>query len=162
MTIPAIAPPESLVFLLGLFEPEPDDPPDDPPEDPPEELPDPPDEEPVGFGEDPFEDEEPESGEGLGRILFLLVGVGEGTSPSSTLRHSCSPASCASIRSHQLQPSIMATKGFPSPLTESAIKSTSALNTGSRSLVNDSRIVTLALIVSKFAIRRFCNRGGNA
>lgn len=152
-----MAPLESLVFLLGLFEPEPEpeldsEPePDDPPDDPPE----PPDE-PLGFGEDPFEGEEPEPGEGLGLLLLLLVGVEEGTSPSSTLRHNCSPASCASIQS-----SAPTFKGFPNPLTKSALKSTSALNAGSRSLINNSCKITLALVVSQFAICRFCNRRGN-
>lgn len=95
-TMPAMAPPESLVFLLGLFEPEPE--PEVDPEPEPDDPPEPPDE-PLGFGEDPFEDEEPEPGEGLGLLLLLLVGVEEGTSPPSTLRHSCSPATCASILS---------------------------------------------------------------
>lgn len=90
-TMPAMAPPESLVFLLGLFEPEPEPELDPDPDDPPDE--------PLGLGEDPFEDEEPELGEGLGLLLLLLVGVEEGTSPPSTLRHSCSPATCASILS---------------------------------------------------------------
>lgn len=105
-TMPAMAPPESLVFLLGLFEPEPEPEPEpeldpDPELDPepepeldPEPEPDDPPDEPLGFGEDPFEDEEPEPAERLG-LLFLLVGVEEGTSPPSTLRHSCSPATCA-------------------------------------------------------------------
>lgn len=93
-----MAPPESLVFLLGFFEPEPD-----PKSDPDPDPDDPPDEEPVWFGEGPLEDEESEPGEGLGRLLFLLVGVEEGTRPSSTLEHICSPSACTSIPSHQLQ-----------------------------------------------------------
>lgn len=169
-TMPAMAPPESLVFLLGLIEPEPDpelDPEPEPeldpepePDDPPDDPPVPPDE-PLGFGEDPFEDEEPEPGEGLGLLLLLLVGVEEGTSPPSTLRQSSSPAACASTQCHQLQPLILTTNGFSSPLTKSAIKSTSALNASSRSLINDSRKITFALIVSQLAICRFCDRRGN-
>lgn len=117
-----MAPLESLC-LLGLSEPEPKEPsepepepdpeplldpepdPDDPPE-PPDDPPEPPDEDPVGFGEDACEDEEPEPADWLGRLLLLFVGVEEGMSPPSTLRHSSSPAACASKRSHQLQPLI--------------------------------------------------------
>lgn len=110
-----MAPPESLVFLLGLLEPEPKEPkepepdpeldpesepepelePEPEPELDPEPEPDDPPDELLGFGEDTFEDEEPEPGVGLGLLLLLLVGVEEGTSPPRTLRHSSSPAACA-------------------------------------------------------------------
>jgi hypothetical protein len=109
-TIPAMAPLESLVFLLGLFEPnepsepepepEPDDP-DDPPDEPPDDPPDSPDEELVGFGDPPAVTRLTEE---LGILLLLPVELLEapGISPSRKSAHISSLANCASIQSRQL------------------------------------------------------------